>query len=236
MADWVAKRFWQKATVTPAPGGHTVLLDARPIRTPAKAPLILPTPALAAAIAAEWDAQTGTINPATMPNTRSANAAIDKVMPQHAEVAGLLAAYGAHDHLCYRAPGPQALIDRQAFGWNPLLEWAAEHLKAPLATGPGVVPVAQDKAVLARLAARVAAIDAFGLAALHDLVSLSGSLILAFAVTEAQTPPEAAWDLSRIDETWQAEQWGDDADAAQAAAIKREAFLHAARFWELSRR
>lgn len=234
-AGWAAKRFWKAATVAEAPGGWTVHLDARPLRTPAKAPLIVPSAALAAAIAAEWDAQDKIVDPRSMPLTRAANAAIDKVAPQFDEVAELIAAYGGTDLLCYRAPEPPELIARQAEGWDPLLSWAAETLGAPLAFGQGVVHVPQPEASLAALTARVRACTNFELAALHDLVGMSGSLILGLAVALGRLDPDTAWRLSRIDEDWQAEQWGVDEEAAEQVAHKQRAFLDADRFWRLCR-
>jgi chaperone required for assembly of F1-ATPase len=233
MSVWSARRFWTDATVTPAGHGFTVLLDTRPVRTPLKAPLILPTRGLAQAVAAEWQAQTGTVDPASMPYTRTANSAIDTVTPQFDAVAAMLSAYGETDLLCYRATGPAALIDRQAAAWNPLLDWAAEALTAPLQVTRGVMHVDQPPASLAALAAAVQALSPFQLAAFHDLVAISGSLILALAVTRQRLAAEAAWDLSRIDETWQIEQWGADEDAAEIAALKREALLQANRFYAL---
>lgn len=230
MTEWKQKRFWTEVSVVPAPGGHAVELDGRAVRTPAKAPLVLPTRALAEDVAAEWRAQEGRVDPQTMPATRTANSAIDKVRPQQAEVVAALAAYGAHDLLCYRAATPPELVARQAAGWDPLLDWAARDLGAPLAVTTGVLPVAQDPQVLERLAARVARFGPFALAGFHDLVMLSGSLILALAVTEGRLPAEEAWALSRIDEDWQAELWGSDEEAAAVAEAKRAAFLDAARF------
>lgn len=233
MSGWKAKRFWKAAAVTGAEGGFGIALDGRAVKTPAKAPLLVPTRALAAAIAAEWDAQTGQIDPRIMPMTRSANAAIDKVAPQHAEVAALVADYGGTDLLCYRAEAPEALRARQDAGWQPLLDWAAARYGVRLAVTTGVTPVPQDSKALASLAAEVAAMDAFGLAALHDLVAISGSLVLGLAVTEGRIGPDAAWGLSRIDEDWQISLWGEDEEAAAHAAAKRAALQEAARFWQL---
>lgn len=228
MSNWTAKRFWTSATVGEAEGGFEVLLDGRPVRTPAKAPLVVPTRAMAAAIAAEWDAQAEKIDPETMPVTRSANAAIDKVTVQHSEVAEMLAAYGDSDLLCYRATDPAELVARQAAAWDPLLEWAASALGAPLAARTGVMHRPQPAEALVALGRRVHALDAFSLAAFHDLVSISGSLILAFAVANERLTPAEAWEISRIDETWQEELWGEDEEAVAAAARKRAAFLTAA--------
>jgi len=216
----------------PCDGGYTVRLDARPVRTPAKSPVVLPTLAMAQAIAAEWDAQTGKVNPATMPCTRAANSAIDKITPQLDEVVGLLAAYGETDLLCYRATGPEALIQRQA-AWDALLDWSATALSAPLAATSGVMHIAQPEASLAALKSQVAALTPFQLAAFHDLVAISGSLILALAVTHRHLALDAAWGLSRIDETWQAELWGADEDAAAQEALRRAAFIQADRFFRL---
>lgn len=235
MSEWRRKRFWTSSEVVARDGGFAVLLDGRVVQTPARAPLSLPTEALAAAVAAEWDAQDGEIDPMTMPMTRSANAALDKVRVQHGEVAELLAAYGETDLICHRADHPEGLIERQADAWDPLLDWAAAGLHAPLQPTVGIMAVQQPEASLAALRARVAAEDAFGLTALQDLVGLSGSLVIGLAVVEGVLPPEELWRRSRVDETWQESQWGVDADAAAAAAAKRAEFLHAAAFHRLSR-
>ncbi len=234
MSDWQPKRFWKLAHAEPCDGGFTVKLDGRPVRTPAKAALVLPTQAMADAIAAEWDAQEEVVDPRTMPVTRGANAAIDKVRTQRDEVIALLAEYGDSDLLCYRAAGPEALIDRQAKAWDPMLDWAAETLGARLFVGEGVMHVTQKSDALDKLTAEVAAFDDFALAAVHDLISLSGSLILALAVTKGTIPVEEAWQLSRLDEHWQIEQWGEDEEAATAEATKKSAFLDAARFYRFS--
>lgn len=233
MSGWKAKRFWKEATVEEVEGGWTVRLDARPVKTPAKAPLVLPTRALAEAVADEWEAQQGEVRPDTMPFTRAANSAIDKVAPQRAEVVAIIAAYGNSDLLCYRATGPQVLCDRQARAWDPLLDWAADTLGARLVATAGVMHIAQDQAALDRLTARVAAMTPFQVAAFHDLVALSGSLVLALAVVDGQINPQSAWELSRLDETWQIEQWGEDGEAAAAAEVRRAAFHQAARFFGL---
>lgn len=233
MSGWTAKRFWQAAQAEPCEGGFTVRLDGRGVKTPAKAPLVVPTLAMAQAIAAEWDAQTGVVKPETMPVTRAANSAIDKIVPQRAEVVGLLAAYGASDLLCYRAAGPEALAERQAAAWDPVLDWAAEVFGARLAVTRGVMPVAQDAAAVARLEAEVAGLSVFRLAGFHDLVAISGSLVLALAVIRGRLGVAEAWDLSRIDEAWQVEQWGEDEEAAEAEAVRRVAFEAASRFYAL---
>ena len=232
MSQWRVKRFWTSASVHPVPGGYEVRLDTRSVKTPGKHPLILPTLALAQAIAAEWDAQTGQINPARMPMTRFANSAVEKVAPQFVAVVGEVASYGASDLLCYRATEPPALADRQAKGWDPILGWAAQIFDAPLTVTQGVMPVTQPGASLTTLTAAVAALTSFQLVALHDLVAISGSLVLGLAATRGRLNPTEAFDLSRIDEHWQAELWGQDDEAAATEARKRADFTAAAQFFQ----
>lgn len=235
MSEWAPKRFWKTTEVVENPDGFGVTLDGRPVRTPAKAPLIVPSRALAEGIAAEWDAQEDKVDPRTMPVTRGANAAIDKVTVQHAEVAELLIAYGDSDLLCYRAESPVELIARQADGWDPLLDWLESVYGVRLQVQTGIMPVAQPAEVQQTLGAVVHGMSAFELAAFHDLVSLSGSLVLGLAATQDARPIETLWALSRIDETWQAQQWGVDDEAAQAEAVKHESFLNAKRFYDSCR-
>ncbi len=234
MSNWAPKRFWSSVTVTKEPDGYGILLDAKPVNTPSKTRLIVPTRGLADLIAAEWQAQEGKVDPRQMPATRAANSALDKVRPQQAEVAGVIAAYGESDYLCYRAVTPAELVARQAAALDPVLDWAAAILGARLVSGPGVVPIAQDRNAIHILRDRVHAMDHFALTAFHDLVSLSGSLILGFAVITTAWTPDQVWSLSRIDEDWQAEIWGADDEATAHAALKRAAFLDAARFYWLS--
>jgi chaperone required for assembly of F1-ATPase len=235
MSGWKVKRFWKEATVTSTPEGHAITLDGRPVKTPSKTPLVVPTEALARAIAAEWDAQQGLVKPNTMPFTRTANSALDKVATQFDAVVDMLAAYGRTDLLCYRATGPARLIARQDAGWNPLLDWAAATFDAPLHQVPGVMFIDQPQDSLARLHAAVAAQSPFQIAAFHDLVAISGSLVLALAVTRNHLSPDAAFELSRIDEHWQAELWGVDEEAALLESLKKDAFHQAARFHALCR-
>lgn len=235
MSGWAPKRFWTDAVVEPCDGGFTVRLDARPVRTPLKAPMVLPTLAMAQAIAAEWQAQTGKVDPATMPCTRAANSAIDNVARHFDAVVDMLAAYGDTDLLCYRATDPQPLIARQSAAWDPPLAWAADALGAPLIVTGGVMHVAQPAASVATLRAQIARLTPFQLAAFHDLVAMSGSLVLALAVIHGRLAPEEAWALSRVDEHWQAELWGDDEEASALAERKRRDFMQAHRFYALCR-
>jgi chaperone required for assembly of F1-ATPase len=233
MTEWKARRFWTASSVEPAPGGYEVRLDGRPVRTPGKLPLVVPTRALALAIAAEWDAQADVIDPGAMPLTRAANSAVERVAPQFDAVADMLAEYGGTDLLCYRAEHPIELVVQQAEGWNPLLDWARSDLEAPLQVTQGVVPVAQDRAALDRLRARLGTLTHWELTALHDLVTLSGSLILGLAVLSGRLGVDEAHRLSRIDEAHQAEVWGRDEEADAAADARLTALRNAARLLAL---
>ncbi|SFR96856.1 ATP12 family chaperone protein [Yoonia litorea] len=236
MSDWKPKRFWKEASVSEENDGYGVLLDGRPVRTPAKAALLVPTKAMAEAIASEWDAQEKEVDPRTMPVTKGANAAIDKVRHQREEVIALLAEYGDSDLLCYRAAGPDALVTRQKENWDPMLDWAANALGARLFVGEGVMHVPQTEKALLRLRDELVDLDEFALAGAHDLISISGSLVLAIAVMKGAISEDEAWRLSRIDEHWQIEQWGEDEEAAASEEAKRVAFFDAARFFRLSLR
>lgn len=228
------KRFWTDVSVAPSGAGFTVLLDAHALRTPAKSALILPNEPIANAIAAEWQAQVDKVDPATMPMTRRANAAIDKVTPQQNEIVEMLAAYGGSDLLCYRCEYPQELADRQAAAWDPLLDWAAKEFSAPLTSTAGIVHQAQVSASLDNLAQPVCALGIFRLTGFHDLVTLSGSLIIGLASIAENADLQSLWDASQVDETWQMEKWGEDEEAATALQAKKQDFMDAARFAHLS--
>lgn len=228
-SEWAPRRFWKSTTTEQAPEGWRVLLDGKPVLTPARAPLLLPSAEVAALVAKEWDAQGDRIDPSTMPATRMANSAIDKVTPQHEAVSDIVAAYGGSDLLCYRAEHPRELVQRQQ-AWDGPLAWCEANLGARLRTVTGLMPVEQDPAALENLSARVRALSAFELAPFHDLVSLSGSLVLGFAVAEGALSADEAWRLSRIDEDFEAEQWGQDDEAVSFAAGRERDFRFALTF------
>lgn len=235
MSDWKAKRFWTEASVTDQADGFGVALDGRPVKTPSKAALIVPTRALAEAMAAEWDAQDKEIDPATMPVTRAANSAIDKVAVQFDEVAQMIADYGDSDLLCYRADSPDELTKRQSEAWDPLLGWCRDTFDAPLTPVTGIMHRPQAAASLDKLRAAVFDFSAFELTALHDLVALSGSLVIGLAATRNQSDALYLWEISRIDEQWQIEQWGEDEEASEVAERKRQEFLSAKQFFDMSK-
>lgn len=227
------KRFWKAVEVGREGEGWGIRLDGRPVRTPARDALALPTEALARAIAAEWGGAEVEIDPREMPLTGLANAAIDRVAPDRAAFAQSLARYAEADLTCYRAENPRALAEREAECWDPLLAWARRRYDVDFAVTPGVAHVAQPQATVERLAHAVAAQDAFHLAGLSPLVTIGGSLVAALAVLEKAVTPEEAWRAVSVDEGWQLEQWGSDAEAEAALAARRRDFLAAAQFLEL---
>lgn len=233
MTGWSTKRFWTEVTVAEEAGGYSVRLDLRPVRTPGKSPLVVPTLALAEAIASEWARQERDVNPRSMPFTRLTNSVIDTVIPQFDEVAGIVSDYAQTDLLCYRAEGPAELVDRQATTWDPLIDWAADRYLARLRVTAGVIPISQSNEDIARLDTAVRTFGAFELAALYELVTLSGSLLIGLAVSERRLNPPDAWAASRIDEEWQIRQWGRDREAEAASQRKYEAFLQSCKFLEL---
>jgi len=221
------RRFWSRASVAEGRDGFVILLDTRPLNTPSQRPLEVRTAACARGIADEWDALDDRIEPARLPLTRAANTAVDRVAPQRSAVVDALADYGGSDLLCYRAEAPGELVRRQAAAWDPWLAWSRDELGAPLTAVVGVMHRPQPPASLDVLHREVDAHDAFALTALHELVTVSGSLVLGLAVSRGALAAADAWPLSRVDETWQAEQWGVDAEAEAAADARRRDFLRA---------
>jgi len=227
------KRFWKDVSVRPEAAGYGIYLDDRQLKTPLKSSLLAPTMAVANGIAAEWSAVEEKIDPSVMHLTRCANATLDNVVIKQADVAAMLAEYGATDLLCYRADAPIELVARQAEAWDPLLDWVSQKYGATLIATTGIMHVAQPADGQDRMRAAVAAYDPWRLTALHDLVTISGSLVLGLATATKHLSAEAVWPISRIDETWQEEQWGIDEDANAAAKIKRSDFLKAAKLMDL---
>jgi chaperone required for assembly of F1-ATPase len=227
------KRFYKNAEAVASAGGVAILLDGRPVKTPGRRPLMLPTEELAEAVAAEWNDQSEDIDPRAMPLTGLANAAIDRVTPDPAAFARGLAQYGESDLLCYRAEGPQLLVRRQAEHWDALLDWARLRFDIALETVCGVMHRPQPPASIAMLHAAVAARDPFRLAGLSPLVTVGGSLIIALALSEGAIGLEEGWAAATLDEQWQIEQWGEDSLAIQALTARRRDFDAAYRFLTL---
>jgi chaperone required for assembly of F1-ATPase len=224
------KRFYTAASVG---GGRRILLDGRIVKTPGRRDLALPTDPLADAVADEWNAQDREIDPRSMPLTGLANAAIDRIAPEPEAFARGLAAYGESDLLYYRAEGPAPLVARQAERWDPILAWAQQRYDAVFELAVGVIHMPQPADTVARLSAAVAARDAFALAGLSPLITVSGSLLIALALAEGAIPINIAWAAATLDEQWQAEHWGEDEEAAAALAGRRRDFEAAARFLAL---
>jgi chaperone required for assembly of F1-ATPase len=206
------KRFYKETAVDAAEGTFRVLLDGRPMRTPAKATLIVPTRPLAEAIAVEWDSvpDKAEINAAHLRLTRLAATGIDRVVPQRAQVIADTAKYAGSDLLCYRATTPDSLVRLQGEAWQPLLDWAAERYGARLTVAGGLTFVAQPPMAVDLLGDAVAAHGDLALSALYNLTHTSGSLVIALAVAEGRLTAEQAFAAAQVDELYQVERWGDD--------------------------
>jgi chaperone required for assembly of F1-ATPase len=232
-ASELPKRFYKDVAVEDEGGGAALRLDGKPVRTPGKAALALPSRALAEAVAQEWRGQGDRIDPGSMPLTRLANSAIDGVSGREQAVIDDMLAFAGSDLLCYRAQGPRGLTEAQAKHWDPVLAWAKQALGAPLALAEGVVHVAQPEASLAKLKQPLEGRDAFSLAALHVLTSLSGSALLALAVALGRLSPEEAWKAAHVDEDFQISQWGEDEEAKARRENRWREFAAAARMLRL---
>lgn len=229
------KRFYKQASVAEAAVGFAVLLDGRPVKTPAKAPFLVPAQALAEAIAAEWAAQGERIDPAAMPLTRLANTTIDAVAGNMAAVAGDIVAYAGTDALCYRAAPSDAVADLQAAAWDPVLAWAADALGAQFVTQSGIVHVSQPDATLAAIAHAITGCNAWQLAPLHVITTLTGSAVLALAVARGAKTAADAWAAAHVDEDFQIARWGSDEEAELRRAGRWTEMEAAARFLEAVR-
>lgn len=227
------KRFYRAATAAPLDGGFTVLLDGRGVKTPARAALVVPTLALAVAMAEEWARQGETIDPRTMWLTKLANTAIDRVAPRREAVIDEIAAFAGSDLVCYRADHPAELARRQAAHWAPLVAWAAEVLGAELRVTEGIVHVAQSEAGLAALRSAIAVADVFALAALHNAVTLTGSAVIGLALLRHRIDAAQAFDAAHVDEAWQAELCGEDEEEVLRLAARRAELVDTARFLDL---
>jgi len=218
------KRFYKTAEAAAADGGHGIALDGKPVRTPAGRPLAVPGAALAGAIAEEWAAQGESIDRETMPLTRLACTALDLVPERRADIVAEVAAYAETDLVCYRTDEPPALARRQAAAWQPLVAWVAERHGAHLAVTSSITPVAQAPAALGALRDAVAGEDDFTLAGLSLATRSFGSLVIALAMRDGRLDARAAADASLVDERYQLERWGEDAElAARCAGVARDA-------------
>jgi len=239
------KRFYGRAAAEPCPpseggtgggDGFRVVLDGRPIKTPAKADLVLPSLALAEAVAAEWQAQGAEVEVRSLALTGLVWTAIDRVGSDRARVVEEVAAYAAHDLVCYRAEAPAELAALQQAVWQPLVDWAALSFEAPLAVTAGVVPIAQSPEALAALRQAVAAKSDLELTALNAAVTAAGSLVIGLALGAGRIDAAAAFEAAQLDESYQIERWGEDPEAARRRAAIKADLEAAARLFELFER
>lgn len=233
MAAPKLKRFYKTASATKVDGGYHITLDAKAIRTPGGETVLVQNRALAEALAAEWDAQKTHIEFSRMGINQLVNSAIDRGAVDRSGLMDELAAYGDTDLLCYRAEGPVALVARQTAAWDPLLDWAEARFGARLRVTNGIVAIEQDAAALAALRARIATADRFQLCALRAAVGICGSLIVGLAVADGHLDIERAWQVVNIDEDWQKEKWGEDAQATVNRAGAFAAFSQAGHMLQL---
>lgn len=227
------KRFYKTVSVAKEEGGFAVLLDGRPARTPGRAVMLLPTEKAAALVADEFAAQGETIDPVAMPVMRLVNTAIDGVASDPQAVLEDILRFASSDLLCYRADAPQGLVDRQNAHWNSVLDWAQSALGARFHLAEGVIHVEQPRETIAVLGAHLARLaEPLKLAAIHVMTSLTGSALLALAVEHGAVDEEAAWTAAHVDEDWQIEHWGHDAEAVARRAHRKRDFMAAARLLE----
>jgi len=209
------KRFYNEVTAAATEDGYVIELDGRIVKTPGKETLTVPTFALAEAVAEEWRTQADDIDTNTMPVTKLANTAIDRVQPRFEAVAADITNFASTDLLCYRADEPAGLAARQNDIWTPYLEWAESVLSAKLVTTDGIMPVRQSEAAIEAIAGAVNACDAFELTALHEFTNGFGSVVLALAYMKEFASFEAIWEASILDQTHQEDQWGEDYEAIE---------------------
>jgi len=213
------KRFYQHASVDESPEGFRVLLDGKPVRTPAKRLLAAPSRPLAEAIATEWQSQTEMIDPGRMPRTRIANSIIDGVADQRAAVADEIVRYLGSDLLFYRAGEPEGLVTRQNTHWDSVVAWARDALGARFILAEGIVHVTQPPEAIAAVRAALPP-DAWRLGALHVVTTLTGSALLGVALAQGTLSPDAAWTAAHVDEDWQMEKWGPDEQALERRTFR----------------
>lgn len=221
------KRFYSSAAFAETPDGFAIMLDSKTVRTPSRRPLVAPSREIAAAMAAEWQAQQDVINPMTMPLTRLANSVIDAVGDNVGAVAADIAKYFESDLLFYRAGHPDALVAREADAWNPVLDWAAQTWGAHFILAEGIMHVRQPEPAVAAARAALPA-DPWTIAALHLVTTLTGSALLALALLYRRLDADQVWAAAHVDDDWNSEQWGVDAEVADRRASRRVDFNAAA--------
>ncbi len=212
------KRFYKTVSISDA---NAILLDGRAVKTPMKAPLILPNRAIAEAVAAEWEAQDKVINPGAMPFTKYANTAIDRAVTEREPVLDDFAKYAGSDLVCYRADRPPALVQLQSLHWNPVLDDTRLNLGITFKTTPGIVHIAQDASAIAAVRTAAAALDPLHLTLLYNLTTLTGSALLSLMLVAGRASAEQGWAAAHVDEDYQISQWGADQQAMARRAGRR---------------
>ena len=228
------RRFWDKVRIVENEGGYSITLDDQPLRTPGKRILVVPNHALAEALSTEWNCQNDTVEPSRIPLTRHANSTIDSGVLRRLEVIEDVVRYGATDLVCYRATDPAELIERQVTGWNPLVDWIASKCEIRLEIVSSILPVPQSQATMDGFRNAVSMFDDFPLTGLHAATAACGSLVIALGLAHGQLIAEEAWSLSQLEETYQRERWGQDADAINRRARLLTDIEVASRFMVLS--
>lgn len=214
------ERFYKKATAGAGEGGYALLLDGKPVKTPARRAVALSERPIAEALAAEWDAQGQRIDPSTMPLTRIVNAAIDHVAGAMPAVRAEIVKYAGSDFICYRAEAPQSLVAQQAAAWDPLVAWARSELGAPLILAAGIVHVAQPEIALTAIARALEGYAPLQLATISTVTALTGSAVIGLALARGRLSAQQAWDAALVDEEWQMRLWGRDEAAMAAQAFR----------------
>ena len=226
MRSPLRRRFYEQVTVVECESRFDLLLDERPVRTPARNPLGTPTRALSEAVAAEWRAQGESIDPSSMPLTRLVNSIIDGVATSASAVAADVAKFLASDLVVYRAEGPQGLVEKQAAAWDPVVAWARDELGARFVLAAGMIYVAQPEAALAGARAAIP-LDIWRLGAVHVITTLTGSALIALAVLRGRLDADAAWTAAHVDEDWNMDFWGRDEAALNRRALRYTELLAA---------
>jgi chaperone required for assembly of F1-ATPase len=229
------KRFYQKAEPAKRAGGYVITLDGKPIKTPGKRDLLVPSEALAAGIAEEWNTQATEVRAVKMPLTRFATTTVDRVATQRDAIIRQTANYAGTDLVCYRATHPPELAARQQAVWQPLIDWAVLRYDAPLVVTSGVIPKSQSEESLRAFASAVAEHDDFALTALHVATAACGSLVVGLALTQGHLDGEGAFAVSQLDESFQIEAWGEDPEQAGRRRALAADIQAAARFISLLR-
>ncbi|PTM90241.1 ATP12 family chaperone protein [Mycoplana dimorpha] len=217
------KRFYKEVSIGATDDGYAILLDGRPVRTPAKRPLVVASASVADRLKAEWDAQVEEIDPAKMPVTRLVNTALDGVADNRDAVVDEIVRFAGTDMICYRADSPERLVELHRQGWDPVLEWAAAAVGARFILAEGVIHQEQPPAAIAAFASALGKFSSpLAIACLHTVTTLTGSAILALAFAHGRLDSETVWKLAHIDEDWQIEHWGTDEEAFRRRELRRQ--------------